>query len=189
MRQAARTPGSNDKYHGRIKKEVQKKRSNGIIGLNGLRIKLLVLEVPSLPVSLFCKCHCIDTGPEDKYCAEYIYYLTIPVLGDSSEDLAKFSQALLSDPLASDQSPSQALNARVQTARKVRNQEQVRKLRYNPPSSISTADTEDALTSAAVSSRFLADNNIELQEALFDSGQCARTYVLKLPILTLDAHI
>jgi hypothetical protein len=99
--------------------------------------------------------------------------MTIAVLGDSSEDLAKFSQALLSDSLASDQSPTQALSARVQAARKVRKQETVRTLRYNATSTIlsSSNETEDALTSTSVSSRFLADNNIELQEVLFDSSQ------------------
>lgn len=94
------------------------------------------------------------------------------MLGNSSEDLARFSQALLSDPLASDQRPTQLLAARVQAARQITGKEHIRTLSSGTlqDNAGTSPDREPFQTSDSVDSRYLAENALELRELLFDPG-------------------
>lgn len=103
-------------------------------------------------------------------------YASLPrryaVLGNSSEDLARFSQALLSDPLASDQRPTQLLAARAQAARQVTGKERIRTLSYGTlqDNTATPPDRDPLQMSDSVPSRFLVENALELRELLFDPG-------------------
>ena len=80
------------------------------------------------------------------------------VLGDSSEDLARFSQALLEDPLSSHTSLTQSLRLRTQSSRLGESEECESIIHH------SSSSPEGGSDSLAILSEWLHSNQIELAE-------------------------
>lgn len=97
------------------------------------------------------------------------------VLSSSSLEAAEFSQALLSDPLASDQAHSKLLADRSKTTDFNVRKDHIYSLVYDTPAQHSPDDNAaaDQANMSRIPSQFLRKNNVELREIVYNHcGSC-----------------